>query len=183
MWNSTAIPHRTIGQITILFIKQKNRPSCVEQHWPLYIVATRHGDPVNGNEYSGTYNSQNNRVQFSAPFWYRWPNFGPLAHRLLRLLDTYAAKNNLSVSVNNFAAICCQIPKYHPNQIRIWAPFHIKVPIEKSCLRHWWYGIIVHILTGKSALGMQFYCPSKVVQWALKYKSPAFGVFIIFHTH
>ncbi len=27
---------------------------------------------------------QNNRVQFSAPFWYRWPNFGPLAHRLNR---------------------------------------------------------------------------------------------------
>ncbi len=44
-----AIPHRTISQITILFIKQKNRPPCVEQHtcmtglcWksqPLYFKA------------------------------------------------------------------------------------------------------------------------------------------------
>ena len=25
---------------------------------------------------------QNIRVQFSAPFWYRWPNFRPLAHGL-----------------------------------------------------------------------------------------------------
>ena len=29
----TAIPHRTISQITILFMKQKNGPLCVEQHW------------------------------------------------------------------------------------------------------------------------------------------------------
>ena len=27
-----AIPHRTISQITIVFIKQKNGPPCVEQH-------------------------------------------------------------------------------------------------------------------------------------------------------
>ena len=27
-----AIPHRTIRQISIMFIKQKNRPPCVEQH-------------------------------------------------------------------------------------------------------------------------------------------------------
>ncbi len=28
----SATPHRTISQVTILFIKQKNRPPCMEQH-------------------------------------------------------------------------------------------------------------------------------------------------------
>ncbi len=31
--SSSGIPHRTISQISILFIKQKNRPPCVEQQW------------------------------------------------------------------------------------------------------------------------------------------------------
>ncbi len=34
-----AIPHRTISQITILFIKQKNRPRCVKQHWLIELEA------------------------------------------------------------------------------------------------------------------------------------------------
>ena len=46
---------------------------------------------------------QNIRVQFSAPFWYQWPNFGPLAHGLMCIYDL-AGINTFHFLLSSFSS-------------------------------------------------------------------------------
>ncbi len=48
VWNSIAIPHRTISQISILFIKQKNRLGCVLSAWCCLSIERQSLEGVGG---------------------------------------------------------------------------------------------------------------------------------------